>query len=1090
MPLSPGVVATIAFSYLLLLFGVAYWAERRKDRGRSIISNPVVYALSTAVYCTSWTFYGSVGRASVSGFQFLAVYLGPTLIAFSWWSILRKMVRVARDNHITSLSDFIASRYGKSGKLGALVTVMILVGITPYIGLQLKAVSSTFEILTRVSSEAPLRIVSDPQWFVHDTAFAVALVLGLFGGMFGARRLDPSERHEGMVAAIALESVVKLLALLVVGAFVTWGLFDGFRDIFKAVSEHPFFSGLLRFSPEPGRSYTAWFTLLYLSSVSVMLLPRQFHVMVVENCAEEHIRQAMWMFPLYLFLINLFVAPIAFGGLLLFQSPAMADTFVLRIPLRTGHRVVATIAFLGGLSAATGMVVVSSVAISTMVLNNLVVPVLLRLGWPRNLAPMLLHLKRLGIMGVILLGYGYYRLLGERFMLVDIGLLSFGAAAQLAPAVFGGLYWPQATGRGAAAGLLAGFGAWVYLFLFPSLCHAGWFPLSILDRGPWGISLLRPTAFLGLEGLDVWSHGLFWSMLLNAGAFLTVSLLTRPSADEKAQIPRFVGPVTRVPSVRLDLRMTRAPSVGEYEDLLAKFLGREKARERMKEFFGGRSWEPGAVLSDDRMLALQGFVERCLAGAVGPVAGSQVVRRYLDLKGTTLEEIFDVFGAVSISLEESREELQARVRELAVLFEASKRVAATLDEGKAIESVLDLLNTEFGMDCQGVFLLKGGRMRARLVNGFGDSYVEAVEAGSVRPSYLTRALAERSTVFLSDASLVAKPLPLEVAHNPALQSFIATPIIHENQVIGILAAGSTRRKGYFSEKFVEAFEALASELALAIANARLYSEIRELNRTLEQKVQERTRELEEANRNLKELDRLKSEFLANMSHELRTPMNSILGYTQLVLDEVDGPITEEQRRSLERVEKNARHLLKLINDILDLSKIEAGRMELDLHEFDLGALAREVMEDQRALAEPKGLECTVELGGEDLRVRADPNKIREVLNNLVNNAIKFTDRGRVRVRVEPRDREGTPGVAVSVIDTGVGIPEESLQEIFEAFKQLDGSTTRTHGGTGLGLSIARRLVELHDGTIEVQSRVGEGSCFTMWLPREGPARTA
>ncbi|GAB4248971.1 ATP-binding protein [Deferrisoma sp.] len=1088
MPLTWGWVASIAFAYLLLLFGVAYWAERRKDRGRSIISNPLVYALSTAVYCTSWTFYGSVGRATVSGFQFLAVYLGPTLIAFSWWTLLRKLVRVSRENHITSLSDLVASRYGKSGRLGALVTVMILVGNTPYIGLQLKAISTTFEILTQVSPETPFRIVGHPEWFVQDTAFAVALVLGVFGGMFGARRLDPSERHEGMVAAVALESVVKLAALLTVGGFVTWGLFSGFSDIFAQIADHEFFSHLLTLGAAPGRSYSTWFTLLVLSACSVMLLPRQFHVMVVENCKEEHIRHAMWLFPLYLFLINLFVAPIAFGGLLLFQSPALADTFVLRIPLRTGHNLLALAAFLGGLSAATGMVVVSSVAISTMVLNNLVVPVLLRVGWPRRMAPLLLHCKRAIIVGVILLGYAYYRLLGERFMLVDIGLLSFASAAQLAPAVLGGLYWRPATGRGAAAGLLAGFASWLYFFLTPSLAKAGWIPLSVLRDGPWGIRILRPDAFLGLEGLDLWSHGLFWSLLLNAVAFLAVSLLTRPSRAEQEQIPRFLDAMGPAPRARPDLRMARAPSVGEFEELLAKFLGAAKARQRLGEFFGDSGYDRKAVLSDDRMLELQAHVERSLAGALGPVAASRVVQRYLDLKGTTLEEIFDVFGAVSLSLEESREELQARVRELSVLFEASKRVAATLDEDEAIRAVLDLVGSEFGMDRRAVFLVRDGRLHPARAEGFPQQYLSAISRGSRRPSYVVQALGDRRTVFLSDSALAPQPLPLEVTADPGLLSLIATPIVHEHQVIGVLVAGSSRRKGYFSEKFVEAFEALATELALALANARLYEEIRELNRTLEEKVRERTRELEEANRNLQELDRLKSEFLANMSHELRTPMNSILGYTQLVLDEVDGPLTDEQRKSLERVEKNARHLLKLINDILDLSKIEAGRMELELHRFDLGSLAEEVAEDQRTMAEAKNLRLVVRREEGDLRVVADPNKIREVLNNLVNNAIKFTDAGRVTIRVRPEPR-ATDGVAVDVEDTGIGIPEDGLAVIFEAFKQLDGSTTRAHGGTGLGLSIAKRLVELHGGEITVVSRVGEGSCFTVWLPREGPEAT-
>mgnify|MGYP005846432715 CR=1 FL=1 len=1086
MSLTPAWVAAIAFGYLLALFGVAYWAEKRKDRGRSIISNPWVYSLSIAVYCTSWTFYGSVGRAASSGFGFLAVYLGPTLVAFSWWALLRKMVRIARENHITSISDFIASRYGKSAKIGALVTVMAIVGNAPYIGLQLKAVSSTFAVLTEY---APASLVAGASSgpFYRDTAFVVAVVLAVFGGMFGARTLDPSERHEGMVAAVALESLVKLTAFLAVGGFVTWGIFGGFGDILARIAAHPSHARLLTFGHNPHDSFTAWFALLYLSMASVMLLPRQFHISVVENCSEKHIRGAMWMFPLYLFLINLFVVPVAFGGLLVFGDARMADTFVLTLPLHQGWDTLALVAFLGGVSAATGMVVVSSVTIATMFLNNLAMPILLRLGWPRNFAPYLIHLKRVGIVGVILLGYGYYRLLGEAFMLVNIGLLSFAAVAQFAPAFIGGLYWRSATARGAAAGLSLGFASWIYLFLAPALAQAGWLPESLLRDGPWGIALLRPTAFLGLEGLDHWSHGLFWSTFCNAGAFIAVSLFTRPSAAEVEQVPRFVDALGRPEGRRPEFRLARAPSVEEMEALLSKFLGPEKAAQRLREFFGGRAYGAQTLVSDDTMLELRGFVERTLAGAVGQAAASQVVERYLALKGTTLEEIFDVFGAVSLSLEESREELQRRVVELSVLFEASKRVASTLDEATAIASVLDLIAADLGLECQGVFLLEDGVLRPRMARGCGQEYALALEGRPDPRSYVGQAVLGRATVFLSDVELVGPAAPLEVQAMPGLQSLIATPIVQEDQVLGVLAASSHTRKGFFSQKFVEAFEALASELALAIVNARLYSEVRELNRTLEEKVRERTGELEAANRDLQELDRLKSEFLANMSHELRTPMNSILGYTQLVLDEVDGPVTPEQRKSLERVEKNAQHLLRLINDILDLSKIEAGRMELEIHPFDLGQLVAEVVDDQRALAEQKGVACRAVLATGDLKIAADPNKVREVLNNLVNNAIKFTDRGSVTVTVAEETRNHVGGVRVDVQDTGMGIPARSQEEIFLAFKQLDGSITRTHGGTGLGLSIAKRLVELHGGSISVESREGVGSRFTVWMPRADPA---
>ncbi|MBI5446482.1 MAG: stage II sporulation protein E, partial [Deltaproteobacteria bacterium] len=715
MLLTPGRVALWAFSYLLLLFGVAYWAERRKDHGRSLISNPYVYSLSIAVYCTSWTYYGSVGRAANAGFSFLALYLGPTLIAFSWWALLRRMVRVARANHITSIADFVASRYGKSGRIGALVTVMAIIGISPYIGLQLKAVSSTFDLLTRYTPRGFLGHTVGSGLVLGDSAFLVALVLGVFGGMFGARSLDPSERHEGMIAAIALESLVKLLALLAVGSFVTWGIFGGFRDILTRIAEDPSYSALLTFGQERG-VYTSWASSLYLSMAAVMLLPRQFHVMVVENCDEDHVRKAMWLFPLYLFLINVFVVPIAFGGLLLVGNPAFADTFVLRIPLAAGRQVLALFVFIGGLSAATGMVVVSSVTLSTMFLNNLVMPVLLRLHWPGNLAPYLLHIKRFGIVAIILVGYGYYRLLGETFFLAEIGLLSFGAAAQWAPAVMGGLFWRDATAKGAAAGLFLGFLAWGYMFLVPALAGAGWLPTALVERGPWGVSLLRPTAFLGLEGLDVWSHGLFWSFFFNAGSFVAVSLFTRHGAAELEQLPRFLGLLAPGEPKRKEFRLAHPPSVREFENLLAKFIGGPKAHAKLREFFGGKL--PGRVSSDETLLELRGFVERTLAGAVGAASASSVVERYLAIKGTTLEEIFDVFGAVSLSLEESREELESRVRELSVLFEASQRVSSTLDEGKAVASVLDLIGTDFRLECRGVFLVRQGSLEPRLFQGF------------------------------------------------------------------------------------------------------------------------------------------------------------------------------------------------------------------------------------------------------------------------------------------------------------------------------------------------------------------------------------
>ncbi len=481
--ISVTIVALTSVCYFSILFAVAYYADRQRRLGRSLIDNPSVYSLSLAVYCTSWTFYGSVGRAATHGIDFLAIYLGPTLIAFSWWFLLRKIVRVSKEQNIASIADFVSSRYGKSSLLGAVVTIFAVLGIMPYIALQLKAVARTFDLLVDpLSSASAMHVL--PRFDLHfDSALVVALILGLFGIIFGARHLDTSERHEGLVAAIALESVVKILAFVAAGLFVTYGLFDGFADIFKDFSTRfPERSHLLQLGTGEN-SYAHWLSMTIISMMAIMFLPRQFHIMVIENCREEHIRSAMWRFPAYMVIINLFVIPIALGGLLLANGDTHnADFFVITLPLLYGHPWLALLVFLGGFSASAGMVMVSSVALSTMILNHLLIPIILKFHTgAENLSVLLVNLKRLGIIAVIFLGYLYYRLLGESAALVNIGLISFVAATQFAPAVIGGLYWRQATRRGATIGLILGFVVWFYTLLVPSFVQTGW--IGHIDHG-------------------------------------------------------------------------------------------------------------------------------------------------------------------------------------------------------------------------------------------------------------------------------------------------------------------------------------------------------------------------------------------------------------------------------------------------------------------------------------------------------------------------------------------------------------------------------------------------------------------------------
>ncbi len=557
--LAPSLVLGTSFAYLLLLFGVAQFADRRARAGRSVIGNAWVYALSMGVYCTAWTYFGSVGRAASSGLWFLPIYLGPTLAMLLAWPVLRKMIRIARQYRITSIADFIASRYGKSRSLAALVTVIALVGILPYVALQLKAIASGYALLTAGPGAAH---AGGPWW--RDSTLYIALALAGFTIAFGTRHLDTSERHEGMVAAIALESVVKLLAFVAVGVFVCWGLFDSPGEIFTRAASSVDLQPLLGLGGEGRFAGGQWFALTLLAMLSVIFLPRQFQVMVVENVDERHVKRASWAFPLYLLLINLFVLPIALGGLLHFgKGGADPETFVLSLPLALDRPLLALAAFIGGLSAATGMIIVEAIAVSTMVSNDLVMPLLLRFRRrddARDLSGTPLALRRIVIVVLLLLGYLYFRIAGEAYALVSIGLISFAAVAQFAPALLGGMFWKGGTRAGALAGLAAGFALWAYTLMLPSIAKSGWLSTAFMTEGLLGIALLRPEQLLGLTGLDSLTHALLWSLLANAGLYVAVSLARAPSAREAGQALLFVDVFRRPAAARHRCSGAAAPA--------------------------------------------------------------------------------------------------------------------------------------------------------------------------------------------------------------------------------------------------------------------------------------------------------------------------------------------------------------------------------------------------------------------------------------------------------------------------------------------------------------------------------------------------
>lgn len=650
--LSFNILVLVATLYVSFLFLVAFGADRRARRGRvGWLRSPIVYTLSLSIYTTAWTYYGAVGSAARNGLEFLAIYLGPTLVFIGWWWFLRKLVRVGRANRITSIADLISSRYGKSAMLAVIVTLLAVVGTTPYIALQLQSVTLSFAVFAASGSAGG----ATPD--VNGTAFWLAAGLAVFTILFGTRSLDVNERHHGVVTAIAVEAVVKLIALLTVGIFVVWGVASGPSEILARID-----AANINFASAHG---SRWITLFFLSSAAIICLPRMFQVTVVENSDEGHLSTASWAFPLYLFSMSLFVLPIAVMGLAEMPASSNPDLFVLTLPIAHNREALAMLAFLGGFSSATSMVIVAAIALSTMVSNHIVMPVWLFLRQPRatlsgDVRNILILSRRLSIVAILSLGYGYFRFTGGTGALASIGLISFTGVVQVLPALLGGLFWRGATRRGAIAGVVAGFALWGYTLFLPSFGGSWLMSADVLANGPFGILALKPQALFYLEGLDPLVHAVAFSMLVNTVLFIVVSLVTIPLPLERLQAVQFVnvfdhsthqGPITPM-SVESDDLLVMAQRIMGSATALKMF--RDAAREQGK----GESAMP------DPTSDFVSQLERELAGTVGAATAHAMVNQITGSAILSVEDLIAVADETAQIMEHTVQ-LEASSRELA-----------------------------------------------------------------------------------------------------------------------------------------------------------------------------------------------------------------------------------------------------------------------------------------------------------------------------------------------------------------------------------------------------------------------------------------
>ena len=625
-----------SLGYAVLLFTIAFWAERRAQAGRiGWLRSPFVYTLSISVYCTGWTFYGAVGSAARNGFEFVTIYLGPTLVFIGWWWLLRKLLRIGRAQRITSIADLISSRYGKSTSLAVLVTLLAVIGSTPYIALQLQSITLSFSVFNSGSS-------------AELTAFWVAAGLAAFTILFGTRNVDANERHHGVVTAIAIEAIVKLLALLSVGIFVVWGIGGGPAEIFaKAPPE--MLRGENIFSAR-------WVTLTMLSAMAILTLPRMFQVIVVENAEERHLATASWAFPGYLLLMSLFVLPIAIAGNAMLPEGSNPDLYVLSLPLSQGQNNLALFAFLGGFSSATSMVIVAAIALSTMVSNHIIMPLWLRFAnvttqTSGDVRTILLRSRRLSIAAILGLGYLYFRLTGGSGALASIGLIAFAGSAQIIPSLLGGLFWRGATRTGALFGLVAGFAIWAYTLFLPSFEGSFILSASLIEIGPFGIDFLKPEALFGLGGYDPLVHSLFWSMTFNIVLFIFGSLFSTPRPLERIQSSQFVD-VFRLDKSTGSYLVSRSATSEDLFTLAQRILGTDPAQRLFTEMAQQQGKPRGLPDATDNLVQT---LERELAGSVGAASAHAMVSQIAGGGTVSVDELMKIADETAQILEYSQQ---------------------------------------------------------------------------------------------------------------------------------------------------------------------------------------------------------------------------------------------------------------------------------------------------------------------------------------------------------------------------------------------------------------------------------------------------
>jgi len=1026
----------ISLAYFALLLGVAKLGD--KLLSFKLYANrhlqAIIYSLSLGVFLTSWTFYGSVGRASTSGWDFLGSYLGPILFFLLGHRVIYKIVLIAQRENIGSISDFISSRYGKSRRLAVIITLIATLGILPYIALQLKAIDLSYAVLT---AQDGLRETQ-----ADISVLMIAILIGIFSVLFGARQVDTSAHNPGMVLAIAVESFIKLIAFVTIGLFATYVINDGFGDIFYQLEQQNGIGSLAVFDP----FRTSFIIESFLGVIAVICLPRQFHMLAVENTNPEHLNTARWLFPLYMVSMCVFMIPIAWAGSqALAGTNSNADFYSLMMPMAQGQTGLSILAYIGGISAAMGMVAVSTIAISTMLTNDIIMPLILHVraievSQNRNLGRLLLNLRRLSIFAVLLLAYGYYLLIDSGTALVSIGLSAFVAVAQFGPSLFAGLFWRGGHVRGATVGLLAGFAAWIYCLLLPNLTGLLHLSGSIIGNGPFGIEWLRPTALFGLK-LDPISHATVISISLNLSLYIIVSKLSTPRLIDRIQADLFVDTLSQSALIE-GRRHHSGLCVDDLFTLLERFLGYRATVESLKLL---AIRDPQIDLHKNAPINAQliRHIERTLSGIIGTSSARAVMESSLNQKDVHLGDVVSIVGEAAKAVSFNRGLLQATIDNVSqgiTVIDKDLRLAMWN------KRYLQLFDFPEGVVMVGTPIEEIIRLSA-LQGEYGP--IDPTKIVKLRMAMITRGEQHLSIRYRENGTVIE-------------------------------VRGHAMPDGGYVNTYVDISEQYHAESALRQSEKDLI----EANESLEKRVTERTESLSQVNIELQQAKaeadsshQSKTRFLAAASHDLMQPLNAAkLFSTALAQRQSD---LQEDAQSLQlskHLDASLANAEQLISDLIEISKLDGGSSDPHKKHFCAASLMQQLAAEFNVLCQQK--ELTFHLQCSQATLFSDPNMLRRVLQNFLTNAVRYTEKGKVLLGCRRLEH----CLEIQVWDTGFGIPENKLDEIFVEFKRLESGPHAQKNGIGLGLAIAQRTARALSHPIRVVSNYDQGSMFSIQVP--------